>query len=619
MDRTGGFGECRDRAPHATLEAAGAAGVRVDRGGGVPARRRPVSARRRRPAPPTAAAAPVPPPPRGKAITLLYSSNLSRRLRAVRLPGASAGRHRAPGDRAGSRARRDGRGAGPRRRATCSSRGRTPAASCPTPGEIERRGRLLASAFGRMGTTALVPGERDLALGLPLLRKLAKQGGIPLLAANLYGRDGKRLFDADKIVDAAGIKIGLFGVSAPPTPDDAAAFKAAGIDARDPAAAAREAVAGLRARGAKIVVALVHVGDANENKQAARRGARHRLGGARAQRHEPADAREGRRRAHARGDDPGQTRRAAGPARRRRQAGVHRPRRARRDRDHPRRPSPPADRIRQASRRHRSGHDARLLRAAPQGDREGDRARERAPAADSRRDHGELVREPDHPARRDHARSAGRRDAGRRLQQGERAARGGRQARRPGHGGAPPAQARRRPGGGRRLDLHRHGGVRRLPRARAGAVEDDQTRARAVRAGARRPRQGPVVRRLPRDRLPADGRPQDIADARAHFANVGCESCHGPAANTAPPPTSAAPSPGVPRRPAAAATPPTSPTASSTTRSSSRPSSAGAHAGIGRRRYELRGTNRRRPPSVPRSHCSGRPLRPLEASRRRPL
>jgi hypothetical protein len=64
------------------------------------------------------------------------------------------------------------------------------------------------------------------------------------------------------------------------------------------------------------------------------------------------------------------------------------------------------------------------------------------------------------------------------------------------------------PGRGSRLDVHRHGGVRRLPRARAGAVEDDQTRARAVRAGARRPRQGPVVRRLPRDRLPADGRPQ---------------------------------------------------------------------------------------------------------------
>jgi len=229
-------------------------------------RRGPAGKRAPAAAPPTAAAAPVPPPPRGKAITLLYSSNLSGDYEQCGCPVHPLG--------------------GIARRATELDRARAgtdaalvldggdlflprayPGGKLPDPGEIERRGRLLASAFGRMGTTALVPGERDLAIGLPLLRKLAKQGGIPLLAANLYGRDGKRLFDADKIVDAAGTKIGLFGVSAPPTPDDAAAFKAAGIDARDPAVAAREAVAGLRARGAKIVVALVHVGDTNENKQ----------------------------------------------------------------------------------------------------------------------------------------------------------------------------------------------------------------------------------------------------------------------------------------------------------------------------------------------------------------
>jgi 2',3'-cyclic-nucleotide 2'-phosphodiesterase (5'-nucleotidase family) len=137
----------------------------------------------------------------------------------------------------------------------------------PDAGEVERRGRLLAGAYGRIGTTALLPGERDLALGLPLLRRLAKQAGVPLLASNLYGGDGKRLFTADKIVDAAGTKIGVFGVTAPPTPDDAAAFKAAGIDARDPVAAARDEVAGLRERGARIVVALVHVGDGNANRK----------------------------------------------------------------------------------------------------------------------------------------------------------------------------------------------------------------------------------------------------------------------------------------------------------------------------------------------------------------
>ena len=135
----------------------------------------------------------------------------------------------------------------------------------PDPGEVERRARLLAGAFGRMGTTALLPGERDLAIGLPLLRRLAKQAHVPLLATNLYGAGGKRLFDADRIVDAAGVKVGILGVMAPHTAEDTAAFKAAGIEARDPAAAARDAVASLRARGAKVIIAMVHVGDGNAN------------------------------------------------------------------------------------------------------------------------------------------------------------------------------------------------------------------------------------------------------------------------------------------------------------------------------------------------------------------
>jgi len=137
----------------------------------------------------------------------------------------------------------------------------------PDRGEVERRARLLAAAYGRIGTTALLLGEQDLALGLPLLRRVAKQAHLPLLASNLYGRDGKLLFDADRIVDSAGVKIGVFGVTAPPRPTDAAAFAAAGIEARDPAAAARTEVASLRARGAKIIVALVHVGDADANRK----------------------------------------------------------------------------------------------------------------------------------------------------------------------------------------------------------------------------------------------------------------------------------------------------------------------------------------------------------------
>jgi len=221
-------------------------------------------------APPASAAAPAlaTPPPRGKLIALLYTSNTGGDYEQCGCPVHPLGgvaRRATVIDRA--RAEADAALVLDAGDLFLPDRGRLPAGKPPDPGEVERRGRLLAAAYGRTGTTALLPGERDLALGLPLLRRLAKQARLPLLASNLYGRDGKRLFDADRIVDAAGVKVGVFGVTAARTPQDAAAWRAAGIDAREPAAAAREEVGSLRGRGAKIVVALVHVGDVGANRQ----------------------------------------------------------------------------------------------------------------------------------------------------------------------------------------------------------------------------------------------------------------------------------------------------------------------------------------------------------------
>jgi 2',3'-cyclic-nucleotide 2'-phosphodiesterase (5'-nucleotidase family) len=233
-------------------------------------RRKAIQGRAAAPPPPRAPVRAAPPPPtpapRGKQITLLYSSNLNGDYEQCGCPVHPLG--------------------GVGRRATVLDRARSDAdatlvldagdlflpnpgifAKPPDAGEVERRARLLAAAFGRMGTTALLPGEHDLAIGLPLLRRLAKQAHVPLLATNLYGADGKRLFEADRIVDAAGVKIGLFGVTAPQTAEDAAAFKAARIEARDPVAAARDAVASLRARGAKLIVAMVHVGNGDDNRK----------------------------------------------------------------------------------------------------------------------------------------------------------------------------------------------------------------------------------------------------------------------------------------------------------------------------------------------------------------
>ncbi len=64
----------------------------------------------------------------------------------------------------------------------------------------------------------------------------------------------------------AGVKIGLFGLVRA-LPEDADRWKAWRLDARDPAAAARDEVIALHARGARIVIALVHAGPYEEAKK----------------------------------------------------------------------------------------------------------------------------------------------------------------------------------------------------------------------------------------------------------------------------------------------------------------------------------------------------------------
>jgi 5'-nucleotidase len=210
------------------------------------------------PASPASPARPAAPPPRGKEIALLYSSNLlgayapcdcTLPLGGIARRAAAVGRARREADAvlvvdAGDLFERS-EGAG----------------------QSERRARLIATAVARAGLDALTPGETDLALGLPLLRRVAAAAGLPFVSANLYGADGARLFEADRLVDAAGVKIGLFGVSAPPSPADADRWRAAGVEVRDPIDAAREAVQSLRARGAALVVALIHLGPPAESRR----------------------------------------------------------------------------------------------------------------------------------------------------------------------------------------------------------------------------------------------------------------------------------------------------------------------------------------------------------------
>jgi 2',3'-cyclic-nucleotide 2'-phosphodiesterase (5'-nucleotidase family) len=118
-----------------------------------------------------------------------------------------------------------------------------------------------------MGVHAVAVGALDLALGAPQLRALSTRYGVPLLSANLQNAAGIRLFPAHRVLTAGGIKIGVFGLTGKHR-----IYKDL-VDPRkhklaDPIATAKAQVKALRAKGAKLVVALAAIGDAEARKMA---------------------------------------------------------------------------------------------------------------------------------------------------------------------------------------------------------------------------------------------------------------------------------------------------------------------------------------------------------------
>lgn len=124
---------------------------------------------------------------------------------------------------------------------------------------------FFADVLKDQGVPAIAVGERDLALGLPYLRRLAQRAGIKLLAANLsHAASGTAAFDAFTLVERGGIKVGLIG-AAPELPSGAPAFqvyKQAGLSNGATLPALEAASQKAKAAGAEVIVGLLHLGQA---------------------------------------------------------------------------------------------------------------------------------------------------------------------------------------------------------------------------------------------------------------------------------------------------------------------------------------------------------------------
>lgn len=125
-------------------------------------------------------------------------------------------------------------------------------AMTPTPADVARA-ELLLDAAGAMGTAALGVGDRDLVHGVDWLVERAKRAKVPLLSANLALADGRRPFEAHRLIEAGKARVGVTGIwlaNALPAPR--------GFTAADPVETAKAEAAALRKAGADVVVVLAH-------------------------------------------------------------------------------------------------------------------------------------------------------------------------------------------------------------------------------------------------------------------------------------------------------------------------------------------------------------------------
>jgi 2',3'-cyclic-nucleotide 2'-phosphodiesterase (5'-nucleotidase family) len=127
-------------------------------------------------------------------------------------------------------------------------------------GDVAEKGDLVAhrthskltyEALNRIGYDAVTIGnhEHD-EYGQDGLREFEKILGQRLLCANLVNPDGSVAFEASRIVEVNGIRVGLTGAIVP--------RKEGGLDAKETGLALAREEKSLRKRGARLVVAVCH-------------------------------------------------------------------------------------------------------------------------------------------------------------------------------------------------------------------------------------------------------------------------------------------------------------------------------------------------------------------------
>lgn len=124
--------------------------------------------------------------------------------------------------------------------------------------EAQRKAALIVEAYNRMGYAAMAVGPHDLVGGLDHLLELRKAAKFKMLSANLADADGKLYFDPHTVIEVAGVRVGVFGLTLDTIPRPYLQKWAPGAQILEPLAAAEKAYSELRDRS-DLVVALAYL------------------------------------------------------------------------------------------------------------------------------------------------------------------------------------------------------------------------------------------------------------------------------------------------------------------------------------------------------------------------
>lgn len=121
------------------------------------------------------------------------------------------------------------------------------------------RGESIIRIMNEIGYDAMTPGNHDFNYGYERLLELNELADFPILTANITKEDGGSLLDAYVIIEIAGLRVGIFGLSTPETSYKTHPNNVKGLTFEDPVEAAKEIIEALDDE-TDIIIALAHLG-----------------------------------------------------------------------------------------------------------------------------------------------------------------------------------------------------------------------------------------------------------------------------------------------------------------------------------------------------------------------